>query len=255
MIKVLGHDIRMTTEAEAILVERAKKGDKNAEKYLLNTYIKPVEDVHTFSAVGRYPSKLGHSYNFKGIDFEEHGEPLAQIHHHCIELYDVERKHKTAQLPYLKYLLDTISHRALDYLENEQRRTSHEIAMSDLKNSRSEMDWENMNNDDLMDVVACRELMHDNAAQERKDAEIEKLYDKAINNPDLTPGNRVYMQTYVKIAREKASSKGLMKATIKEMNGEEAKRNGGYHYEKKSREQLGQEYEDQFRAALGLTGE
>lgn len=267
MIKVLGHDIRMTPAAEAHLVKEAKVGNKIAEKMLLEAYIDPVKTVHMYSAVGKFPARLCHNYNHKGLTFEEHGEPLAEINHRCIQLFDFEKKHKTAKLPYLKYLLDTIDHRALDYLEKEQLHASREVTINELqKAKKGDMNWESMSHDEFLNAVALRDQMHDNAAQEQKDAEVKRLYNKALNSKDITPGNRLYMQKYVEVARNKINGKGIMADTMKEMEmaapkeaGKSKKgskaRTGGYHYERTAKAQLGKDFQDQFLAALSITGE
>lgn len=256
MINISGHDIRMTPEAEVRLVQEAKAGNKAAEKMLLDAYMEAVKDAHRYSAVGMYPSKLGYNYNFKGINFEEHGEPLAQIHHRCIQLFDFEKKHKTAPLPYLKYLLDTISYRALDYLDAEKRRTSHEVTASDLQKSKQgDTDWEFMNQDDLIEAVACKELMHDNAAQEQKDAEVENFFNKVLQCDTLFGCARDYMKLTIKMAKERVSHKNLMGDVMKKMRGKDAKRNGGYYYEKMARNELPENAKEQFRDILQITGE
>lgn len=114
--------------------------------------------------------------------------------------------------------------------------------------------------DAYMEAVACKELMHDNAAQEQKDAEVKRLYNKALNSKDITPGNRLYMQKYVEVARNKINGKGIMADTMKEMEmaapkeaGKSKKgskaRTGGYHYERTAKAQLGKDFQDQFLAA------
>lgn len=119
MVKTKKVVIEMTRTEEDLLVRLAKKGDKAALRRIFEKYLEPIKAAHTYSPIGKYPAKLGYNHNPNGLDFEEHGQPLYKIHERAVELYDFEKQHKTAKLPYLKYLLDTINHRAKVMAESE----------------------------------------------------------------------------------------------------------------------------------------
>lgn len=246
----------MTPVAEKVYITLAKAHVRNAAWTLYQIYEKDIMKAHLYSGVGFKPKQFGYNYNVAGESYQDRKGTLGLIFYKAIMDYSFEDASKTAELPFLSYVLSIIGLRAQDSVRSEQRHKSRFVPYSVIgKKARENNSYDN--DLDAVEAAAIRDGMFDSEKSEKAQKILEDTVNEMLEDlKDKDTDSYNYAKACYNVAKEHPKGKMPM-AEVAEKFGnmrgtKKCQRSNMYHYRHTTLVNISKKAERNFHLALGL---
>ncbi|MCQ2091187.1 MAG: hypothetical protein MJY85_00755 [Fibrobacter sp.] len=217
----------MTAAHEAAYIYLAQKGVKGAARKLFMIYIEPIMTQHKFSAIGSAPRKLGYNWSRNFVNFVSHSGEIYLNYYKAVMDYDFHARSKTAKLPFLAYLRTIIDFRALDELDSEKEYKNKFVTFSELKNKSAQKGID-MDDEDIVEQQAYRDLMYNPELSDRKQQELEELVANLVSKNANDEKTSTFIKGYLEVCNEPDGDKNTMRKVGEYMQAADIRNHGKY---------------------------